>query len=139
MTIQELRLSELKNNLHGLKKSLHWATFGGESVLVDRCQYWKNSQPTDYTIMIQDVEEEDHHSYAVRLWIDEDGKPKLIMSVKNMSRAYVAWAIKNMWMTVQHLCIKEDDGKNIVWTFEDACHWWQVNLPREENMILKHI
>ena len=139
MTIQELRLNDLRNSLRGLKKSFHWAAFNGESVIVDRCQYWKNSQPTDYTIMVQDVEEEDSNSFAVRLWKDEDGQPKLIMSVKNISRAYVAWIIKNMWMTVQHLCIKADDGKNIVWTLEDAFHWWTVNLPDKENMILEHI
>ena len=139
MTIQELRLSEVKNSLNGLKKALRWATFDEENVLIIRCQYWKNSQPTDYTIMIQDVEEEDHHSFAVKLCIDEDGKPKIIMSVTNVSRTYVVWVLKNMWMTVQHLCIKSDDGRNIVWTFEDACRWWQVHLPNEENMILKHI
>ena len=139
MTIQELRLNDLRNSLHGLKKSFHWAAFNGESVIVDRCQYWKNSQPTDYTIMVQDVEKEDSNSFAVRLWVDEDEQPKLIMSVKNISRAYVAWAIKNMWMTVQHLCIKADDGKNIVWTLEDAYHWWPVHLPNEENMIFEHI
>ena len=125
------KLKDLLERFPKLQPMCKLATYNNEKyVLSDKCQYWDGGRPTGYSITI----EVSGNKYTMRLWTDE---PQLnIIKVAEVRLCDAYEVINDLWMTSQHLCISKHDGKNCVWTKEDAYSWWEDKIYRYNGAVL---
>lgn len=119
MTLQE-RKEELLD-MEYIQQSYKQTTIGTAWTLVDTCQYWQDSQPTDYFIALQ-IHNENFVNIALMQSIDES-TIKMLVCLRYVLNVDIKRVTEDLWMSSQHLCIKEWDGRNIPWVLSDAQAW----------------
>lgn len=137
--LEKLYLEQIKKE-RSLGRVYEWSTYGeyAEPVLIDKCQYWKHargSEDPEYSIMLRAIPK--IRGYEMSLWYNDpiDG-PYCGMRV--FCAAYqIEKNTLDMWMTTQHLRLKDFDGRNIVWTWADAWDWWKTKCFNA-HMFIKH-
>lgn len=122
MSAEEARLKQVLRDYKKLKNVCKGMKYEGEYVLVDKCQYWDGHDiDTGFAIMIRA-----NHTYHYEIYFwqkGDDGMDFLMKAyVRNLN---ITWCVENLWMSAQHLYIKEDDERNVKWTFYDFKRWWE--------------
>lgn len=122
-SVDEVRLSTLRQSSKRLKAVCKFDKFRGRIVLNDVCGYWKTCEPTGYSIVIQCGDDACHWHIGLVYSVDEDVQK--LMVVRNALTIQVEKVVEDLWMTVQHLFIDEDDERNVAWDFWQAQKWWE--------------
>lgn len=120
-SIEKARLQQVLRDYKKLKNVCKFMTYRGEDILVDRCQYWDGADiDTGYAIMLR----ANHtYHYEISFWQAGDDGMEFLMKAVIRNRN-ICWYIENLFMSAQHLYIKEDDGRNVPWTYKDFKRWW---------------
>ena len=119
MTLQE-RKEELLD-MEYIQQSYKRKDIKGAWTLVDACQYWNDGQPTDYFLALQ-IHNENFVNIALMEQVDEE-TIKMLVCMRYVLNRDIKIVTEDLWMSSQHLCIKEWDGRNVAWKLSDAQSW----------------
>lgn len=130
---REARLVELQTYEY-VQQSYKRMDINNYPTLVDACQYWDGGEPTEYFIAMQPYNENFQNICLMKE--DSDGCIWRVVAVRYVLDVDIKKVTKDLWMSSQHLFIKDFDGRNVPWTNMNMHEWLQKKYKNHITIVI---